>query len=1095
MADVQLKINLTGNKEAQQALETLIKQAKETGKQVSNTGAAFDSIKKGAAAALGSVQNIASSLFSLKGLIAAAGAAFATSKLIDAANAQEDAINKVNAALAQSGEFSQEASQEIQDFAAQIQATSKVGDEAALEIFALASSFGLSKDQAKLATQASVDFAAATGKSANEAVKAFASSLSGEVGELGKVNPALKTLTKEQLANGEAIRVVAKQYEGFSQKTLATFSGATAQARNAFGDLLEELGFFITKNPVVIAAVNSSQRLFKSLGEVVSANREAFTQFVISGVNFLIDGFSSAIKSLSSFIQSISFLAPVLSAAINIFRELGSIALTIAATIVRGWAELADVLNLGGVLSFVGKSFANLGIVAVATIRNITEAAGLLASAVGASGIAKSLEGITSSLDEAGVAAATLSDKIDQSNVDLSTGLRKSASAIDTLTAGLNNLGSVSGDQLSNLANESAKSLNSVANTLDTGVKKSINDTIKAQAEFANGFTNTAKASKKSAAQIAADNQKLKDQSVELIRFQNELRDQIRGLGKTGVANPFEAIEVGLDRIDEKFQQIRPRLTQKQIAEFESQLSIAATVNAVSIGAGFAAQITKGAEGARNALVQGGRLAGNAILPGLGEAVGPIIDAFSQGPDAVRQMVREFAQALPTFVNNVILAIPVFIEELVNAIPQIISGILKSLPVLIKALVNSIPTIIKALVNAIPDIVLAFIDFLIFGIPDIILAVIKSIPDIIVAIVKAIPTIINRIIQGLPQIFAQIIAAIPSIFAEIISNIPNIIFALIASIPTIITEFIKNIPKIVSGLLGGLLPGFEKGGGLISGAGSIFSNLVGGAGQGLFNILTSAGGQVFNLLKSGGQAIFNAGDQVLHYLRSGAATLLSAIESIGQTFFNAVKTAATFVSDVFSATGQFIFNIFRNAGYFIFDAIRDASSNLFRTIVNAGQSFFDVLKDLPKIIINGLVDLLKKINPFSSSGFASNIPILGDVLGGIGGFVQEIPVIGDVFGGFFAKGGFVPEGFPADSFPARLTSGEFVIDNSLTPKLENFLNSSQNQPTVAADNTDLLLRILDQVQRPIQTQATVQLNQDTLADIILTLNRTNRRLA
>lgn len=43
----------------------------------------------------------------------------------------------------------------------------------------------------------------------------------------------------------------------------------------------------------------------------------------------------------------------------------------------------------------------------------------------------------------------------------------------------------------------------------------------------------------------------------------------------------------------------------------------------------------------------------------------------------------------------------------------------------------------------------------------------------------------------------------------------------------------------------------------------------------------------------------------------------------------------------------------------------------------------------------------------------------------------------------FEQGGLIPSGYPNDTFPARLTSGEYVIDRGLTGKLNEFLNREQ----------------------------------------------------
>ena len=91
--------------------------------------------------------------------ILAVGAAlttvFAGRKVIAAAQQQEDAVNELNTALIATGKFSKETSQELQNFASELQRNSTIGDETTLSTAALIQSLGdLEKDGLKRATQA-----------------------------------------------------------------------------------------------------------------------------------------------------------------------------------------------------------------------------------------------------------------------------------------------------------------------------------------------------------------------------------------------------------------------------------------------------------------------------------------------------------------------------------------------------------------------------------------------------------------------------------------------------------------------------------------------------------------------------------------------------------------------------------------------------------------------------------------------------------------------------------------------------------------------------------------------------------------------------
>jgi hypothetical protein len=94
------------------------------------------------------------------------------------------------------------------------------------------------------------------------------------------------------------------------------------------------------------------------------------------------------------------------------------------------------------------------------------------------------------------------------------------------------------------------------------------------------------------------------------------------------------------------------------------------------------------------------------------------------------------------------------------------------------------------------------------------------------------------------------------------------------------------------------------------------------------------------------------------------------------------------------------------------------------------------------------------------------------------------------------SGGTVPQGFPNDTFPAALTSGEMVIPRDDVGKLRNFLESNQGGGATANDATiNLLSQILVALQKPIVTQADLRVDQRKFGDMILELSRNNRRIA
>lgn len=177
----------------------------------------------------------------------------------------------------------------------------------------------------------------------------------------------------------------------------------------------------------------------------------------------------------------------------------------------------------------------------------------------------------------------------------------------------------------------------------------------------------------------------------------------------------------------------------------------------LAAGLGFANQMLKGIEGARQLLGGVAGAVANYFLPGAGAAVSQIVQELSKGPDYVVKMMREFREALPQLVENIATSIPALVEAFIKDTPRIIDKIIEMLPRVMQAFVEGIPTIISELIKAIPHVIASlvramptliveaakgFVDFFIKGWPMIVKALIQ-------AIVEGVPQIIEGFYKGL----------------------------------------------------------------------------------------------------------------------------------------------------------------------------------------------------------------------------------------------------------------------------------------------------------------------------------------------------------
>ena len=123
-----------------------------------------------------------------------------------------------------------------------LQRVSGTSSDAILQLETLAISYGATEKQARLLAEASVDFAAATGRDFEQIGRLVARTLGGYRGELGEIFPQVGTLTQEQLKQGDAIRLLKEEYGGFADKLSETSSKQLAIARASFDDMLQSVG-------------------------------------------------------------------------------------------------------------------------------------------------------------------------------------------------------------------------------------------------------------------------------------------------------------------------------------------------------------------------------------------------------------------------------------------------------------------------------------------------------------------------------------------------------------------------------------------------------------------------------------------------------------------------------------------------------------------------------------------------------------------------------------------------------------------------------------------------------------------------------------
>ncbi len=194
---------------------------------------------------------------------------------VKAAAEQEEATNRLNNALRLQGTFSAAVSKEFQDMATEMSKNSRFADEAIQGVQQRLIAIGnVVPSQMRAATQASLDLAAVLGIDLPQAASLMAKAAQGETAMLERQLPALKGLINEHTSYAEVLQLVQGQVAGSAQADMASFAATQASMGKAWGEVLEELGGFITKSPAVIEGMKQMSDLADEIADNLKKIRE-----------------------------------------------------------------------------------------------------------------------------------------------------------------------------------------------------------------------------------------------------------------------------------------------------------------------------------------------------------------------------------------------------------------------------------------------------------------------------------------------------------------------------------------------------------------------------------------------------------------------------------------------------------------------------------------------------------------------------------------------------------------------------------------------------------------------------------------------------
>lgn len=378
MADTEVRVGLTPDK--QSVRETFDVIVREGDKASKKSGESFG--KNFTSSISNSVGNLARTLFNpLNAAVATFAGALSGAFAVGEAVKQQNAINQVATALRLSGESVKAVLPEFEKFASTLQDTSTIGDDAALQLLALAKNYGLSNEQAKQAVQIAADLNASLGLDTQTALRGTALAIQGNGIALTRYIPQLKGVSGEALKAGKAIEILG-QFAGAAQARLLTFSGASESLKNRIGDVAEEFGGLITKSPTLIAAINVVDRLFKDLASNLASRFQGVDIFapILDGALRFVQFFNANI--LPTFAGFVGFLGSIFNTIFNLtvtsFSAIGNALAPIFGSIQKNGSDAFLLISqaIGVTASVIGNivelisSAINVGINAVIAALN-----------------------------------------------------------------------------------------------------------------------------------------------------------------------------------------------------------------------------------------------------------------------------------------------------------------------------------------------------------------------------------------------------------------------------------------------------------------------------------------------------------------------------------------------------------------------------------------------------------------------------------------------------------------------------------------------------------------------------------------------------
>ena len=579
----------------------------------------------------------------------------AISNGIEEAAKQALQLKQISAALQATNENSIEAVQAVNEFADSIRAASTLDDDFVKQLFISAKAFGTTSDQAQKLTKAAIELSAATGLDVNTALKQLGGTLDGSAGRINNLGKEFRNLSAEQLKAGAALDLVIKKYGGAAAAEIDTYSGATTRLSRAFEDLQKTVGASVANDKGIIRAKNS--------------------------IADFIDGVSEFIKGGNDVERTAKVQEKLAAESVKRLEELGQ----------TGQSTLPRVQNVLDVISNSDTGKSTEGLRSFQTvledIAKIKPYSGLVGKE--AEDARKKFDELTKGLEKAGLSELEIANQVKDQRLKIFDDLKNTgvASEQELINA------KIKINQDYKLAIEKQfDEINKITESSDSPILKEARKAGEALAKL-----------DKLAKITIGREQEISDKRAKIIENFNDFAlnetqarlDKEEALYKSQLER-LKAQEK--DRIDKSKAAIAEAAANPIVFSIKTgKEKTGGEVAGATVGG--LNSVLGGKEGARSLIANTYAGVADLLLPGIGQAVGPLVSALSQGPENAKAMVTAFVESVPDIINAIAESIPVVVSTLIDTLITK-GGIFKIAAAFVKSTVLLMPMVGKAIVDS-----------------------------------------------------------------------------------------------------------------------------------------------------------------------------------------------------------------------------------------------------------------------------------------------------------------------------------------------------------------------------------------------------------